>query len=302
MYELYGQGLIAALKIMFLKGAVSQIDETKVQVLKEHGRANTALSYMFAMYGGEREKPIIIYTYNETRSPEFLLDYLKGYKGTVLTDGFKAYDNVIANLCLPHANCNLHARRNFYNAAKIAKESKATEALDIYRQLYAIENEAKVNKLSPVEIRELRQKKSKPIMQKFKEWLEELNGKILPSSPLGKAVAYCIKRWNKLTLFLEDGHIQIDTNIIENGIRPFVIGRRNWLFAGSPRGAEASALYYSLIETMKANEIEPYWGLRYLFTNLPYAKTIEDYIAILPMNVPEEKIEAFKAEVRNSFK
>ena len=111
-----------------------------------------------------------------------------------------------------------------------------------------------------------------------------------PKSLLGKAISYCLDQWSRLTVYLEDGRLSIDNNATENAIRPFVLGRKNWLFSGTPEGAEASATLFSLLETAKANGHEPYSYLRFIFEKLPYAETLEEYEALLPWNVNPKKL------------
>ena len=124
----------------------------------------------------------------------------------------------------------------------------------------------------------------------MKTWLDEKNGKVLPKSALGEAIAYTLGLWPKLTTYLEDGDIPIDNNKIENAIRPFVVGRKNFLFSGSPRGADASATMYTLVETAKANDLEPWTYLNYLFEKLPVAKSEQTLLALLPQNLKPEDL------------
>ena len=131
----------------------------------------------------------------------------------------------------------------------------------------------------------MRQEEAKPILENFKKWLSKKSLQTPPKGLLGKAVSYALNQWHRLEGYIEDGHLTIDNNLAENSIRPFVIGRKNWLFSGTPEGAEASALLYSLIETAKANKLEPYTYLRYIFDRLPLASSLEDYEALLPWNV-----------------
>ena len=139
-----------------------------------------------------------------------------------------------------------------------------------------------------------RAQRSKPILDKIKAWLDEKVTKVLPKGLLGTAIAYALGLWPQLTTFLDDGCIPLDNNRAENAIRPFVIGRKNWLFAGSPRGAEASATLYSLIETAKANALEPRAYLYHLFEQLPCANTPEAINALLPWNVTPENLTALR--------
>ena len=166
---------------------------------------------------------------------------------------------------------------------KNRKAGSADVALATIRKLYEIENTAKGQ--SPEAIYQLRQEKAKPILDKFHEWLLIKATQTPPKGLLGKAISYSLNQWNRLIGYLADGRLSPDNNAAENAIRPFVIGRKNFLFGGTPEGAAASALFYSLIETAKANKLEPYAYLRFIFDKLPTATTLEDYEALLPWNV-----------------
>ena len=131
---------------------------------------------------------------------------------------------------------------------------------------------------------------AKPVMEQFHSWLLKRAPQVPPKSQLGKAISYCLSQWKRLVVYIEDGHLSIDNNAAENAIRPFVPGRKNWLFAGTSEGAEASAMLYSLVETAKANGHEPYSYLRHIFAKLPYATTLSEYEALLPWNVDPQKL------------
>jgi len=166
---------------------------------------------------------------------------------------------------------------------KNRKAGSADVALGYIKKLYEIENNAKGQ--PPDVIYQLRQEKAKPIIKEFHDWLLKKTTQTPPKGLLGKAITYALNQWDRLIGYLADGRLSPDNNAAENAIRPFVIGRKNWLFGGTPEGAAASALFYSLIETAKANMLEPYAYLRYIFEKLPTATTLEDYEALLPWNV-----------------
>ena len=157
--------------------------------------------------------------------------------------------------------------------------------LEYIGKLYGIERRAKELGLSADEIYTLPQEEGKPILDEFRVWLMERVNTIPPKSLLGKAIGYTLNQWNKLVRYIEYGRLRIDNNLVENIIRPFVVGRKNWLFSGHPRGAEASAILYSLIETAKANKLDPYKYIRYILEQLPYAKTEDDYKRLLPQYI-----------------
>ena len=161
-------------------------------------------------------------------------------------------------------------------------------------RLYAIERE--LREATPEQRHATRLERSVPILAKIKAWLDEKAPKVLPKGLLGQAIAYTLGLWPQLTTFLDDGHIPLDNNLAENAIRPFVVGRKNFLFSGSPRGAQASATLYSLIETAKANGLEPRAYLTFLFERLPVARAPEEIDALLPQNltIDDLKLEAPK--------
>jgi transposase len=211
---------------------------------------------------------------------------LEGTHGVIQSDGYSAYDQV-AKLCgLVHCGCLAHARRKFFEAIKALpkKEQKsATAAHEAVRRidvLYKIERESSA--LSDAERRAARQEKALPLLESLHAWAEGLQRQTLPSGKLGKALAYLLKQWPKLIRYTADGNVAIDTNLAENAIRPFALGRRNWLFADTVRGAKASAHLYSLVQTARANELEPYSYLRRLFTELPAAQSLADIEPLLP--------------------
>lgn len=281
-YEHYGDKILHALKSRLRDGPLLHIDETTLQVMRENGRANTKKSYVWVV----RSRDVVLFRYSVSRSADFLREFLHGYRGRVLTDGYTSYEGVLNELQIAHAACHVHCRRNFVEAYE-AKDMRAKAALDFYRELYQIEAEARAANLSGAALVSWRQEKSKPVMRKFYAWLNERRAKSYGAgSAFDKAVNYALKHWPKLVLFLGDAEIPLDNNPVENAIRPFVVGRKNWLIAGSPRGADAACLFYSLIETARLHGHEPYWYLRRLFDALPYAQTDADVAALMPFTVP----------------
>ena len=192
-----------------------------------------------------------------------------------------ARDNDLTHLC-----CWAHARRKFVEAQKSqpkGKTGRADRAVNMIAKLYAVE---KRTKTASTEVRQAeRAKCSEPYLDEFKKWLDKTQQQVPPSKALGKAIAYTLKYWPQLTRYTENGAWPIDNNVVENAIRPFVIGRKSWLFSNSQRGAVASANLYSLIETAKANAQEPYQYLSWLFERLP-TTAVEDYETLMPWNMP----------------
>ena len=270
-------------------GPLINIDETPVQVLNEAGRSNTGKSYMWIYRGGDPEHPVLIYQYHPTRSGQVPLSFLDGYQGYVQTDGYSGYDALGRQSGIDLVGCWAHARRKFVKVinAKSGKKKKgvADKAINIIGSLYQIERFAKEADLNPDSIYQLRQEKAKPILDKFHRWLLIKSDITPPQGLLGKAVNYTLKYWDRLVRYIEDGRLRPDNNLAENAIRPFVVGRKNWLFSGSPNGAKASSSLYSLIETAKANGLKPYDYFRYLLEKIPFAETEQDYSNLLPQNI-----------------
>lgn len=276
-------------------GPLINIDETTVQVMKEPGRSNTTKSYMWIFRGGDPDRPSLIYQYHPTRSGDAASDFLDGFKGYVQTDAYSGYDFIDHNPDIIHLGCWAHARRNFVDAIKASgkhqsakgKISLAEEALRYIQQIYAIEKNARVRELSYEDIYKERQEKAKPVLDEFEKWLNINYDRTPPKGLLGKAISYTLKQWNRLVGYLEDGILKPDNNIAENAIRPFVVGRKNWLFSGNPTGAKASATLYGLIESAKANNLEPYRYLRFLFEKLPFSHSEDDYKSLLPNRIDQ---------------
>jgi hypothetical protein len=219
-------------------------------------------------------------------------EFLARYEGYIQTDGYAGYNFLDTKAGVIHCGCWAHVRRKFNEVVKAGGDKykgkgKANHALSMIRDLYLIEREAKNRGFDEEQTYQLRQKESKPIVEKFEIWLKENAIKIPPKSLLGKAFNYTLNQWPRLVKFLDNGLVRMDNNLVENAIRPFVIGRKNWLFSVTPEGARASASFYSLIETAKTNGLEPSKYLRYLFEKFPYAKTSEDVFFLLPMNISE---------------
>jgi len=247
-----------------LESPFLQIDETPVRVLKEKSDKQSK-SFMFVIRGGTTDNPILKFIYHPTRSAKFLMELLKEYKGIVLTDGYPSYDSVLeSNSNIIHAGCWTHTRRMFHEVYMLNKtNAEANKILLLIRELYVLD--AKASLLSLEEKKKHRQMNSKPVVEEIRKIMENQIPRTMPKSPLGKAYSYMAGQWHKLLVFLDHPEIPLDTNLVENAIRPFVIGRKNWLFSGTSDGAEASAFLYSLIETAKANKKEPYRYLKSLF-------------------------------------
>jgi transposase len=286
--------LLNLIRDEILAGKLINIDETTLQVLVEPGRTPTATSYMWLFRRGDPHRPALIYQYHPTRAGDVARTFLGDYQGTVQTDGFSGYDFLDRQAGVRHAGCLAHVRRKFMEVIKAHGKNRtsgsADQALAYMQQLYGLEKEARVKQWSLEMIATMRAEKARPIMETFHQWLTKRAAQTPPKGLLGKAISYALNQWGRLLVYLEDPIVTPDNNMAENGIRPFVLGRKNWLFAGTPKGAEASALLYSLIETAKANNFEPYCYLRHIFEHLPKAHSLADYEALLPWNVDKVKI------------
>jgi transposase len=274
-------------------GPLLNMDETTIQVLDEPGRAPTTKSYMWVCRGGPPGKQGVLYHYDPTRSSDVAKLLLQGYTGVVQTDGYPGYDFLDQKSGVMHAGCMAHARRKFDEAAKglgKGKSGSAHVALNYIRQIYRIESVAKRDQLTPEELFAVRNEQERPILDELHLWLQEKARRLTPKSLMGVAVHYTLNQWKRLLVYLDHPEMTPDNNSAENAIRPFVIGRKNWLFSGNPQGAKASADIYSLIETAKANKLEPYHYLRYLFEKLPFAESQEEYEALLPMRLKPEDL------------
>lgn len=264
-----------------------RIDETPVQVLKSD-KAPSADHWMWVRVAGPPGQRLILFDYDASRGSHVAARLLEGARGYLQSDGYAAYDGVAAQLQLAHVGCFAHARRRFFEAVQAlpkSEQKKTTAAHEFVRRidaLYAIERDIKA--LSDEARLLARKTRAVPLLESLHAFAQSLQRDALPSGKLGEALAYLTKQWLKLIRYAEDGRLAIDTNLAENAIRPFALGRRNWLFADTVKGAKASAALYSLVETAKANGLEPYAYLRRLFERLPHAKCVEDFEALLPFS------------------
>ena len=279
--------LFDLMKNIIKSGPVIQMDETTVQVMGEEGRSDTQKSYMWLARGGPPDKPVVLYEYHPTRAAYNARDFLEGYSGFLQTDGYEGYDAVVRELSgITHVGCFAHARRKFFEASKATKKPQsAEEGIKYIRKLYEIEKNLRDKSLEENIFIVERKKLCEPVLVDFRKWLNKRANEMLPSGLLGKAIAYTLKQWDKLVAYLESSHLTPDNNACENAIRPFVLGRKNWLFNKSPAGAESSCGIYSLIETAKQNNIEPLLYLSNLFEKAPFANSSEDWEKLLPCNI-----------------
>ena len=247
-------------------------DETTIQVNKEHGRSPTSNSYMWVLSSGELEKTKgVIFKYSPSRSGEMAKEFLKGFKGIIVTDGYAGYNDVEDVI---HAECWAHARRYFYESIPLLENKKMDTTSDGYigviycDKLFEIERQ--IAELSVQEKKDKREELSKSILKEFFTWVNTtLNTKIVVNNKLKKSLVYAQNQQKELSEFLNDGRIPLSNSLAERAIRPFAVHRKNWLFADTPDGAKANATMYSLIESAKLNKLKIYNYMKYLLEELP---------------------------------
>jgi transposase len=253
-----------------LQEEVLHADETTLQVLREPDRPAESKSYLWLYRTGWNRTPIVLYDYQTTRGGEHPRNFLAEFQGYLHVDGYAGYHKV-KDVTL--VGCWSHARRKFDEALKALPKDKqqtavvAHEGLQFCNQLFAIERDIKDE--SAEKRLEVRTKQSRPVVDAFSAWLRKQKSRVLPKSTLGLAITYCLNQKEKLEAFLKDGRLELDNNRSERSIKPFVIGRKNWLFSNTVRGAKASATIYSIIETAKENGLNPFPYLTYIFEALP---------------------------------
>lgn len=270
---------------------VIHMDETPIQVLKEPGRSPTSTSQMWVQRGGPPGKPVILFEYDPSRAQAVPLRLLEGWKGHLMADGLESYGAISFCEGVTRLGCWAHARRRFVEASKVlpaGKRGRAHQALALIGKLYAIEKDCR--ELNDAERLAQRQTRSRVVIDELRHWLEQVLPTVPPSSVLGGALGYLQRQWPRLIRYVERGDLPIDNNPAENAIRPFVVGRKAWLFSDTQTGARASALIYSLVETAKANGMEPYLWLRNTLRALPTATTVEHFEALLPWNLKAEHL------------
>jgi transposase len=275
------QPLYERMHAHLLTQEVLHADETTVQVLREDGRAAESQSYMWLYRTGRVGPKIVLYDYQKTRGGEHPRSFLPGYKGYLHVDGYPGYHKVAGATLV---GCWAHARRKFDEALKALPDDKqkaavtAREGLEFCNRLFAIERE--IQSASPEERLKARTERSRSVVDEFLAWLRTQRPRVLPKSTLGLAIAYCLNQWDKLVVFLKDERLELDNNRSERSIKPFVIGRKNWLFSNTPRGARASSMIYSVIETAKENGLNPLTYLTWLFEEMPQLADLTDPAAL----------------------
>ncbi|MGZ0002873.1 IS66 family transposase [Burkholderia gladioli] len=290
---LAAQPVINLMRDALLDAEVIYCDETTLQVLKEDGRRPQTKSYLWAQMSGSGV-PVRCFTYTPGRGTKLGEKLFTGVrKGAVLmTDGYEPYNDIAQRHDLVHLGCWVHVRRYFIKAEdgvpKTARtpELLATRFIRLIGKLFAAESRSQT--WATERRQRLRRRYSARVLDAIHELMLEQSAGGVPKSLLGKGLTYLREQWPKLICYVENGDWPISNNPCENAIRPFCVGRRGWLFSDTVDGANASANLYSLVETCKANGIDPYRYLTWLFQRLPLAEGVEDYDALLPWKMPVE--------------
>lgn len=257
--------LYEALKREVLSSNYLQVDETPIKVLDKNKKGTTHRGYHWVYHAPL--KRMVLFDYREGRGREGPEECLDGFTGWVQSDGYAVYD-LLDSKRITLLNCMAHGRRKF-DEAKDNDFVRASYALTEMQKAYLIEREAREKGLSHEERFKLRQEKSAPVLVDLKSWMIENYKAVVPKSPIGQALHYCLERWDKLMLYTTNGMLEIDNNLVENAIRPVAVGRKNYLFAGSHNGAERAAMLYSFLGTCKINDINPFNWLRTTLERIP---------------------------------
>lgn len=287
------QPLIELLRQHQLNANYLQADETRMQVLKEPTKSVHSDKWMWLIRGGPPGQPVVLFYYDASRGGEVPSCLLKGFQGHLQVDGYAGYNPICRQQGITRVGCLDHVRRKFVEASKAAppqkkrskqaKVSKADVALSHLNPLYRIEKQLK--DLTPEERQLKRQALITPRLEAFKSWLDANQTKVPKDGLTYQAIQYALNQWPTLIVFCEHGHLHMSNILAENAIRPLAVGRRNWLFADTPRGAQASASCYSLIETAKANGLDPQAYVAHVLKSIGVADTREKLEALLPWNV-----------------
>lgn len=289
--ELYFEQIWKRMREKLLKEEILHADETTLEVLREPGRKAQNKSYMWLYRTGKGAKQqLILYDYQETREAKHPKAFLEGFKGYLHTDGYSGYHNLSPDIRV--VGCLAHARRNFTDAVDVIRNEEKRSAspamigIAYFDKLFAIERN--IASLAPDERKQKRLELSVPVLNELRNWVSKLNAP--PKSLLGKAANYVISQWSWLTAWLEDGRLEISNNLAERSIKPFVMGRKNFLFANTPSGARSSAILFSMIQSAKENGLDPYRYLTWVLKTAPHLNMNESASSdfLLPINAPED--------------
>ena len=290
--EIWLQPIYNVLHEKLRKEQVLHADETTLQVLKEAGRPSTSKSYMWLYRtSGYAEQAIVLYEYQSTRKAEHAENFLKGFSGWLHADGYQGYHRLPENIRV--VGCWAHARRKFDEALQTLPKEKQKDSPAAVGECYCsrlFKLEEAFAELTPEERYEKRLEQEKPVLDALLSWANEMQAKTAPKSAMGRAIHYLLEQWPYLIRYLEDGRLELSNNRAERSIKPFVMGRKNWLFANTPGGAQASSVIYSLIETAKENHLDPYRYLLWILRNAPALSQTDAAWAeqLTPASAPDE--------------
>lgn len=284
------QPLVNLLKDEIIGYDIGALDATGLQVLTEPGRAPSVTSSAYCIRGGPPTRSTIVYAYNAREHKRFVDEWFAGFSGTLHCDADPLFERLLARPQVHPSYCNAHARRKFEPIARASEgEGLAWSAMQFYKRLYRVERQATAQQMTPEQRWALRHQFAKPIMTEFKDWLERHYLSVTPKSNLGKAFTYALSRWDGFCAYLHDGRLEIDNNLTEQQIKPFVIARKNFLFAHSVKGAQALCVHFSLIRTAKLHGLDPYRYYEAILKAVPHCQSVEHYEALLPWNIALEK-------------
>lgn len=287
--------LVGALEEALYQHDYVHADETRFQVLLEQGRRARQLSQMWVRVSASEDQPIVLMDYNPSRGSAIANALLGRFAGYLHTDGYVGYDATASRPDVTQLGCWSHVRRKFDAAAKASSAGAAhiaRQGLKLIRDLYHLDNQGKDK--PPDERKRDRQEVVGPQLEKIRRWIDDNQGRALGyGGLLATAFTYIHNQWPKLIVFLDDGRLQLDNNKAERHIRPFATGRKVWLFARSEAGAKATAIWYSVVETAKANGLDPYWYLRKILQEMPvYLRDDKPVNDLLPWNINREELRA----------
>lgn len=262
-------------------------DETPLKVLDENKKGTTHQGYYWVYHNSIGK--LVLFDYRPGRGREGPNDILKDFQGYLQIDGYVGYDDFQKRAGIILLHCMAHARRKFSDAMQ-SDQARATYALKLFQQLYDIERRIKDEALTDDMVLQLRQQEAVPVLKTLKEWMTAEYRKVLPGSPIGKAIAYCLPRWEKLSIYTTNAMLNIDNNPVENAIRPIAIGRKNYLFAGSHEAAQRAAMIYSLFATCRLHAINPYDWLKDVLERM-HLYTTKNIAELLPQNWKKHEAE-----------
>lgn len=265
---------------LVLQAKYLAVDETTIKVLDKNKKGTTHQGYFWVYY--DTVNRMALFKYHPGRGGEWPKETLKNYTGYLQTDGYGGYDQFGKVEGITWLNCWAHARRKFIDAQGFDND-KASAVLILIQKLYDIERDMRKQNATPEKIQAYRQEHATPVLAALHKVITLQIANTPPSTPLGQALQYSLARWDRLNVYLTDGNLQIDTNLVENSIRPIAIGRKNYLFAGNHDAAQRSAMLYSLFTTCKLHLVNPVEWLTYVFENINDHK-IKNIEALLPQN------------------